>query len=194
MRFIAGRLCLDFTNTVGGRTDIVLRDKFNQYADLLQFAQLAGEISAGRARVLSRSAHADPEGAAAVLARATKLREAMYRLFHGAIGRRRPSGADIEILCTELSTARAHQRLALSGSAYRWVWDGESALDRVLWPVAVSAADLLSSADLAAVRECGGETCSWLFLDTSRNRRRRWCDMKICGNRAKVRQFRKRRG
>src|SRR5690606_34555848 len=71
-------------------------------------------------------------------------------------------------------------------------WPESNALDQVLWPVAVSAAELLTSADRERVKECAADTCNWLFLDMSRNRSRRWCDMKECGNRAKARRFYKR--
>jgi len=47
--------------------------------------------------------------------------------------------------------------------------------------------DLLTSDRLSAVRECAADDCAWLFLDESRNRSRRWCDMKVCGNRQKAR-------
>ena len=65
---------------------------------------------------------------------------------------------------------------------------GGPALYRVLWPVVRSAAELLTSEDLRCVRKCAASDCGWIFLDTSRNRRRRWCDMRACGNRAKVRR------
>jgi predicted RNA-binding Zn ribbon-like protein len=78
------------------------------------------------------------------------------------------------------------------GERWRWRWAGdaesEPALDRVLWPVARSAAELLTSDDLAAVRECAAPDCRWLFLDRSRNRSRRWCAMATCGNRSKARR------
>jgi predicted RNA-binding Zn ribbon-like protein len=45
---------------------------------------------------------------------------------------------------------------------------------------------------LERVRECANHDCGWLFLDLSRNRSRKWCDMSSCGNRAKVRRFRER--
>ena len=41
----------------------------------------------------------------------------------------------------------------------------------------------------AGVRICGADDCLWIFLDTSKNRTRRWCDMKQCGNRMKARRF-----
>jgi predicted RNA-binding Zn ribbon-like protein len=62
-------------------------------------------------------------------------------------------------------------------------------MDQMLWPVARSAAELLTSERAGRVRECASETCSWLFLDGSRNGRRKWCDMASCGNRAKARRY-----
>jgi len=73
--------------------------------------------------------------------------------------------------------------------ALGWTWAGPAtAWDRVLGPVARSAADLLTSPEVPQLRECASGTCSWLFVDRSRTHRRRWCDMKVCGNRAKARR------
>jgi predicted RNA-binding Zn ribbon-like protein len=47
---------------------------------------------------------------------------------------------------------------------------------------------LLTSDKLSRVRQCQGENCTWLFLDTSKNHTRRWCEMKVCGNRVKARR------
>jgi predicted RNA-binding Zn ribbon-like protein len=58
-----------------------------------------------------------------------------------------------------------------------------------LWPIVLAAAELLTSAGRARVRECAAHGCGWLFLDTSRSQRRRWCTMASCGNRAKARRF-----
>ena len=78
-------------------------------------------------------------------------------------------------------------------SGFTWLWaEGGKALDCMLWPIARSAADLLTEGPLAAIRLCEGRDCGWLFLDTSRNRTRRWCDMRICGNRAKARRHHER--
>ena len=64
----------------------------------------------------------------------------------------------------------------------------EISLDKMIWAVARSAADLLTSADLKRVGVCAGEGCGWLFFDTSKNNSRRWCAMEDCGNRAKARR------
>ena len=81
-----------------------------------------------------------------------------------------------------------------AGDAYVWAWerggeDGGGPLERPLWPVARSAAELLTSAKLGRVKVCGGEGCGWMFLDESRNASRKWCESRDCGNRERVRQY-----
>ena len=68
-------------------------------------------------------------------------------------------------------------------------WPGfAEELESLIWPVAKSAADLLTSERLERVRECAGGTCGWLFIDASKNHSRRWCDMRDCGNAAKAKR------
>jgi predicted RNA-binding Zn ribbon-like protein len=84
----------------------------------------------------------------------------------------------------------ARPRIVAEASGYALQWQSDrDALDAPLAPILRSAAELLSSAELAKVRECAAEGCAWLFLDNSRNKQRRWCDMKVCGNRNKARRF-----
>jgi len=99
----------------------------------------------------------------------------------------------VELLNRELALARAHEHLAFSAGRFQLAWPANpDALDQVLWPVVRSAAELLTGDELPRVAQCAGELCGWLFLDTTRNRSRRWCDMADCGNLAKVRRFRRR--
>jgi len=193
-KFVGGRLCLDFINTVGGRlsSGAILRDKLTAYDDLLEWSRLAGIANPTESRNLARHAAAHPHEAEATLRRAVQLRETLYRIFKAAAEGRRPRSPDLDLLTKELRLARAHERLAHTGGAFGWTWDDNIALDRILWPVSLSAADLLTSGDLSRLRQCGGHECGWMFLDTSRNRSRHWCDMKDCGNRAKVSRFRQR--
>ena len=77
----------------------------------------------------------------------------------------------------------------------RFVLKTDASADDLLSPLAPvikSAVDLLTSGAIGRVRTCAADTCEWLFIDTTKNRTRRWCDMKVCGNRAKVRRFRSR--
>ena len=85
-------------------------------------------------------------------------------------------------------------RFEEGGACFSWTWDcNEEALDGVLWPVVRSAAELLTSEEAKLVRECASDTCTWLFVDRSRTHRRKWCDMAVCGNRAKARRHYQRR-
>jgi predicted RNA-binding Zn ribbon-like protein len=180
---------------VGGRDahDVVLRDKLTDYADLVAWSRLAGIFTAREARNLEFFAERYPAPAAATLARAIRLREALFRICKSLLGRSAPAGSDVDVLRNDISFAKVHQRLVRAGAGFVWAWDrSENALDSPLWRVSQSAADLLTSADLQKLRQCAGNECGWLFVDTSRNRSRRWCDMKDCGNRAKVRRFRRR--
>jgi predicted RNA-binding Zn ribbon-like protein len=193
-KFVGGRLCLDFINTVGGRVGAtVLRDKLADYSHLLDWTRQAGIASPTESRNLARRAAVHRKEADDTLVRAIRLRETLYRIFESAMVGRRPRAADLQSLSSELQVARAGQRLTHIGGAFAWTWnDSDITLDRILWPVSLSAADLLTSGDLSRLRQCGGPECGWLFLDTSRNRSRHWCDMKDCGNRAKVSRFRRR--
>jgi predicted RNA-binding Zn ribbon-like protein len=194
-KFVGGSLCLDFINTVGGRGDsnVVLGDKLTSFHDLLEWSKLADATNRTEFGELKRQAATHPEDAEATLERAVRLREGLYRIFKSSLKGHRPHPADLDILSGELRVARARQRLTQTGRAFNWTFeDNQPALDRILWPVSLSAANVLTSRDLSRLRQCGGNQCGWLFLDTSRNRSRQWCDMKDCGNRAKVRRFRKR--
>jgi predicted RNA-binding Zn ribbon-like protein len=204
-KLVGGRACLDFVNTVSGRlpnpdapgrdyADRVEQEWLLTFDDLVRWGTVAGGLSPAEAQGMERAARAMPARAARVLARARGLREALYRLFVAVAQRRRPDPADIEVLNRELARARTRERLAPGSRRFELTWVADShALDRVLWPVARSAADLLQSDELGRVRRCDGGDCRWLFVDTSRSRNRRWCDMADCGNTAKVRRYRRRR-
>jgi predicted RNA-binding Zn ribbon-like protein len=99
-----------------------------------------------------------------------------------------PSPEDLVALSEAAADAASHRVLAPEQAGYAFAWPERSGLERLLWPVALSAAELLVSDDLDRVKECATENCNWLFVDMSRNRSRRWCDMKECGNRAKSRR------
>ncbi len=189
-----GALCLDFANTVDHRPAPEPRELLPTYADLLSWARQAGAIRAEEARHLEREAAGRRAEADAALEHARTLREALFALFSAAAeGRLASPPAALEALNSALPAALGRRRLAVSGGRAGWAWvEDPRALDRPLWPVVESAAELLVSEELPRVRECAAETCAWLFLDRSRNRSRRWCDMTVCGNRDKVRRHRRR--
>ena len=149
----------------------------------------AGLVEKRRAAGLVQRAAAHPRQAARTLAAAVELREALFRLFSAVAAGLRLPPADLAALNRWLAKSLGRLRLAATGDGIEWGWaDEPEALDAPLWRVARSAADLLTGEDRTDLRECADGGCRWLFLDRSRNHSRRWCDMKACGNRAKVRR------
>lgn len=204
MKLIGGWLCLDFVNTAGGRQAIpgrnplaytVSRDKLQDYGDLLAWSLHTGLISEAQAQSLWRESQLRSEAAQDVLRRAVTLREAIYCLCQAIIKKLPPASSDLAVLNRELAIARQFRQLVASSQGFDWQWSAaKKALDRFLWAIAESAAQLLTAGELNRLKQCPGESCGWLFADTSKNRSRQWCDMQDCGNLAKVRRFRSRPG
>ena len=184
-----GRLALDFANTVDSRPTGRRKDRLGSYADVVAWSRQAKVVTPALAGALLAAARRRPALRARAFARAVGLREALFRAFSRLAGGATPEAADLALVESEARNAAARRRLARSGDAYAWEWDaGAGDLDRVLWPVAIDAAELLTSDRLGCVRECAADNCAWLFMDESRNRSRVWCDMRVCGNRAKARR------
>lgn len=189
-----GRLALDFANTVDHRPADRRRDLLQEYADLVAWGRQAGVLAAEEADELLRAARRRPAAARDALRRATALREGLYGIFAALADGRTPDAADVALLERHVREAWRRARLVRGRPGYRWEWErAAGALDRVVWPVARDAADLLVAGEVGRVRECRADDCAWLFVDVSRNRSRVWCDMKVCGNREKARRHYARR-
>ena len=192
-KLIGGRLCLDFVNTCGGRAEDgqVIGDRLLEFADLAAWGLRTGlETGPGVLRLAAN----DPDEAVKVHERAVVLREACYRLLRGVIDKKTPAASEVAVLNQEWLEAMRHRTLSAGPPYLELKWNpGDHRMDRSLWAVAESAAQLLSSPDTSRLRVCGGADCGWLFEDVSRNHSRQWCDMQMCGNLTKVRRFRERK-
>jgi predicted RNA-binding Zn ribbon-like protein len=190
LELVGGRLCLDFANTVSTRIEAMRREYLTTYEELVAWWQHARILAEDEADALLRSAAQQPELAKDALDRAIVLRETIYRIFSALAEQREPEEADLTAMNVVLHEALSRLRLASSadGFEWAWVWDKEE-LDRMLWPIVRSAADLLTSRDVGRVRQCAREGCDWLFVDLSKNQSRRWCSMNMCGSRVKSRRY-----
>jgi predicted RNA-binding Zn ribbon-like protein len=185
-----GLLCLDFTNTVEDRPEAHPRELLNSYSDLVSWGQQAHVLAGQEAQRLLEEAARHPAEASRVLQRAVAIREVIYRIFKAVAEDALPGEDDLVSLSAAVADAQTYARIVPKAGGFTWDWAGNAGdLDRMLWPVVRSAADLLTSDELDDVRICASDACNWLFLDTSKNHSRRWCDMKSCGNRAKARRF-----
>lgn len=186
LRLIGGRLCLDFVNTCNRPAPGAFKEHLRDYGDFITWAQHCALLTNADAMQLRIVAADDPAQAAHTLTTARTLRETLYQLLHT---RRPPSQDDLRVLNELLAAAPARTRLVVGATGVAWNNTVQcDKLDALLWPIAWSAADLLTSGEAALVHQCAGDGCSWLFLDTTPKQSRQWCSMEDCGNRMKVRR------
>jgi predicted RNA-binding Zn ribbon-like protein len=188
-QLIAGDPVADFVNTldwrfrVGGAEELL-----GGYQDLVHFCEQAGMLTAKQVRTLQRGA-GERHGERA-LAAARELREASADFLYAELEERKAVASTLRTLETFFRQAQARRQLRKCGGGLGWDWaEGRAEPELPVWALALRAEELMTGERMAALRECGNPECRWLFLDTSKNHTRRWCDMKICGNRMKARRF-----
>ena len=186
-QLFAGHPALELVNTLDLRFSTEPHDLLPAYADLLRLVTQLRLLTPEQARRLGRSAGA--KEAQRVLSSAIDLREALASLLYGRIDGGRIQASQVEKLEKHFHAAALHRRLSPADGQLVWTWSGvEQRAEIPLWKLAQAASDLLVSSDAEGIKDCGDPTCRWLFLDTSKNHTRRWCDMKTCGNRMKARR------
>jgi predicted RNA-binding Zn ribbon-like protein len=133
---------------------------------------------------LIKTTKAQPAEANRVFEQAVKLSELIHNLFSALAAGKPVAAEDLAFLNSALQEVREQLELIETPGGFKWDWKkgkAEPAFDQLLWPVIRAAADLLTGPELDRVKECPGEGCGRLFVDLSRNRSRRWCDMDHCG-------------
>ena len=183
-------LCLDFANTLKWRGRGPAEEHLGTYADLVAWGRKIGLMTDEASAKRKARADRQPHDAAAVHSKAIALRERIYRIFSPIAAGDVPAQADIDQLNADITEAAPHLRVASADGAFAWNWaDPAESLESLLWPIVLSAAQLLTSDDLGRVGECEEPICGYLFFDASKNHSRRWCRMDLCGNRAKFRRY-----
>jgi predicted RNA-binding Zn ribbon-like protein len=184
-----GQLALDFTNTVDWRNTPKEYERLNGYSDLLGWGLRVGMLDRREAELLAQKAGEASGEAREVLAGARELRELLFRVFDSVIREDTLDPADWDRFNRELGMAMSRGGIQARGGGFAWAFErGAGGLDFFRAPVLKAASDLLTEGNLSRLKRCGAPDCQWLFLDTSRNNSRRWCDMQSCGNRAKARR------
>lgn len=188
-----GALMFDLTNTASDRGGPRAQDHLRRADHVVAWAQHAGIIGAGGARALRRQI-ARPRTAADLLRRTRELRDLLAAVGTALAAGAAPRPLLLARLARIHARALAHARLTLSGPGFAWRWDAARApVEAIVGPVALSAVEVMTHAQRTRIKRCAGEHCGWLFLDTTKNNRRRWCEMEVCGNRAKQRRLAARR-
>lgn len=186
VRFIGGRLALDFVNIIPRSSEL----SWNQ---LIAFLESARIVTPQRSAELLALSGSDPQAAASLLRKAQRLAAALRRAFDAVLHKQRVPREWIEPVNEVLRITEGHDELVSADQNWEIQFvASESGLEWLLAAVARSAAEILAEGPRARLRLCANPRCGLFFYDTSRTHRRRWCSMTVCGNRHKVAAFARR--
>lgn len=193
--FVGGRLWIDFVNTDDARLGVRV-DTIGSFERFVAWLEAARIVDAERAAALRRRALVQPSGALAALEEARRVRAALHSLAgrvpgdQGALARDAALTEINRVLGRSVGTRRVE---ALDGGGYArsFVPVGD-AFGGLVIPVVESAVETLVRDELPRIHRCADRRCPRHFIDLTRSRTRRWCDMRTCGNRAKAQRQRRR--
>jgi predicted RNA-binding Zn ribbon-like protein len=201
-----GHPALDFVNSLDNRyRNDGPNELLNSYGDVLRFLEETHLLEPRQVRALNRNVAGAAGGRALQVVR--MLREAAAAVLYSTVESEPPPAADLRVLEKAFLEASSHRELhwngadvarhaseTPTGTGLSWRWGRyETDPDLPVWVLANAVSDILLSDQMTHVRACAVDTCRWLFLDTSKNHSRRWCNMKVCGNRMKARRFQAKR-
>lgn len=188
VEFLGNHPALDFANTISDRVNTAdTVDRLGRFDDVAGWARAAGLIDA--AMPDDGQVWADPARARRWLARARALREAGHGVFAALARGRAPDAGGLGLIAACVSDGWAGGALAARS-------DGPPRLTRaradgLIGLIAWWMLDAVFRLPPGRLGACPG--CGWLYVDTTRGGRRRWCSMRDCGNREKARRHRARR-
>jgi predicted RNA-binding Zn ribbon-like protein len=186
---IGGDAALDFINTVNGR-DQTPSDWLDSYTRLLEWAELVHLLPKKALGVLGRKVQNERAAAAAALTRAKLLREALFALVTGLIAGKAPPKNALAVLQEHwMNGVDLHELRFDAGRVVPLLRNDAIELDSIAALVAYRMVEYVLPLPTDRLRLCAGTNCAWVFIDSSKAGRRRWCDMAVCGNAAKTRRF-----
>jgi len=193
LSLVAGKLALDFANTESGRGGAEHLDHLQTAGDLVAWAIHAGIIDAKNTSLFRHKFEGQSKSAHQLITRGRSLRETVYQINSCVATGQQPTDKLLRCLTVTHAELLATATLAPHGDNYGWAWHPKAELTgAILGPITLSALDLLIEADIPRIKQCRGNHCGWLFFDNTKNKSRQWCDMSVCGNRAKASALRAR--
>lgn len=183
---LGGHLVLNFVNTCGGAGKERDAERLVDWRTALNWSAANGLLNPSECRQVEKARMQAGLDASEVLNELIELREAAHAMF-SAIATGAPVVLPaLMVLESHIREALSHANLCVAGKEpVHWTVLPEKAGSALIkCRLAIAASDLLMQPMISNVREC--DACSWLFLDLSRSKSRRWCSMATCGNRVKA--------
>lgn len=196
IRLVGGLGVLDFLNTCDGRRpgtslpEVV--DKLSSLEDVVHWFFHAGLIDHQEHEQLIQQVRAASWQALPVFRQLIDFRESLYRLLLPVALGQSVDHAALDTVNAVLASTAGQRSLVPTPEGVVWRWHPMDSLEALaqgfIGRLAVQAAALLTSDDLLRLKACATPDCDWLFLDTSKNGRRRWCQMNVCGAKEKAKR------
>jgi predicted RNA-binding Zn ribbon-like protein len=194
LALVGGELAFNFTNTTSGRGGARHLEHLGRPEDIAVWAHHAKIIGKKNARDLQRRCGLSPRLAEQLQRRALQLRDVVFGIGAALAAGQPTPPEDIDRLTGIHAECVRVGRLRRIKGLYGWTWNiDEYPVEAILGPIVLSALSVVCQAELSRIKQCPGRDCGWLFFDTTRNKNRRWCEMEVCGNRAKQRRLRQKR-
>jgi predicted RNA-binding Zn ribbon-like protein len=190
---VGSELAFDFTNTASGRETPLYKDHLRVPEHVIAWSRHAKVLTPEDGAIIERMIAGKPSLGRDLLARAHQLREVIYRIGATIAHGEAPAPSDTDALARIHAACVARAKLTPFRDNFVWSWrPADGFAEAILGPIALSALTILAQSDVSRIKQCGGDHCGWLFFDTTKNKQRRWCEMEVCGNRAKQKAHRAR--
>ncbi len=187
-----GRLCLDFVNSVANRREKPVPDYLNNFGDLVTWGVRLAIVTVNNAKQLDRRAEKHPKEALAFFKEIIEFRENLYKLFYTLMNSEKVPSPVLDKFNEQV--ARCFSKLEIKqtkdGFEEGYQLDPDDFF-RILLPVVNDSYEFLLSQPGARLKEC--PSCGWLFYDSTKNGKRRWCSMKSCGSNVKALEWYRRK-
>ncbi len=191
---VGGNSVLDLVNTVSG-WGYDPEDWVPDVTSFLVWARMSGVLDGTEKNKAVRLAESSPAAAERVLASVKELRFALWNLVSFLQHRKPAKPGDLCLINEWMRRLGLAEQVAVKRGKIDFAINRDiSVLELPALRVIAAARSLLRNPPARRIKTCPGETCGWKFLDRSKNRSRRWCDMTVCGNVAKARKYRARNG
>jgi predicted RNA-binding Zn ribbon-like protein len=182
-----GCLCFDFVNTVNERP-VFKHDYLSSYAELLTWCQKANALPSTRIDTLEMHALDNKIDAQLALDKAKIVREALYTVFNAIQNKREVPATALNKVNLALNESFSNLGLMIKDDKLELDWKTTAiSLDEPLWHIMKSCFDIWTTESTDRMKHC--DRCGWLFLDKSKNKKRKWCNMQVCGSHDKALRY-----
>lgn len=190
LEIVTDVLCLNFINTADWHATDHPSEYLERPEDFVLWCFHVGLINRVQVEILRNKVFLDLNRWKSFLTRVIRLREILYRIFFLWVKKRTVDKSDLTSFNSFFTGSMRYARIQKNPEGFIITFpEPEIDFRHLLHPIVQSTLNLLTSEKLNLIKQCADPMCGWFFIDSSKNRSRRWCSMKDCGNRTKARRF-----